>query len=135
MGRHSVVTRFRFCYGHRIRGHAGPCRHAHGHNGVAEVECAGPLDRLGMVVDFGEVRRVVSGWIDANWDHRMILRRDDPLAATLREAGEPVHLLDGDPTAENLAAALFRVAREAGLPVREVRVWETPTSMARYEEP
>jgi 6-pyruvoyltetrahydropterin/6-carboxytetrahydropterin synthase len=134
MARHSVTTQIAFCYGHRIVGHAGPCRHLHGHNAVAEVVCEGPLDALGMVADFGEVKRALHAFVDASWDHRTILRRDDPLAAVLREAGEPVYLLDGEPTAENLAAVLFRVAREAGFPVRSVRFYETPTSHAAYEE-
>lgn len=135
MAQHSVTTRISFCYGHRIAGHAGPCRHLHGHNAVAEVVCEGPLDALGMVVDFGEVKRALRAFVDAHWDHRTILRRGDPLAAMLREAGEPVYLLDGEPTAENLAAALFRAAKEAGLPVRSVRLHETPTSLATYEGP
>jgi len=33
------------------------------------------LDRRGMVVDFGDVKRVVKRWIDREIDHRMILRR------------------------------------------------------------
>ena len=135
MGEHRVRRAVRFCYGHRIAGHAGPCRHLHGHNARVEVECAGAPDALGMVVDFGEIGRVVSEWVDAHWDHRMILQRDDPWVAVLKERGEPVHVMDEPPTAENLAAALFRVAKEAGLPVRAVHFWETDTSVAVYAEP
>jgi 6-pyruvoyltetrahydropterin/6-carboxytetrahydropterin synthase len=123
-----------FCYGHRIRGHGGPCAHVHGHTARVEVECRGPLDDLGMVVDFGEIGRAMREWVLANWDHRMVLEREDPLAATLRAAQEPVFLLDGAPTAENLARHLFGVARERGLPVTRVRFWESDSSMASYEE-
>lgn len=130
---HGVVRILTFSYGHRIRGHTGGCAHLHGHNGRVEVECRGPLDALGMVVDFGEIRRVLETWIDANWDHRMILERGDPLAAVLVERGEPVHELDAPPTAENLARRLYDVAREAGLPVSSIRFWETERSMALYE--
>jgi 6-pyruvoyltetrahydropterin/6-carboxytetrahydropterin synthase len=98
-----------------------------------EVECKGPLDALGMVVDFGEIRRVLEAWIDANWDHRMILERNDPMAAVLLERGEPVHLLDAPPTAENLSRRLFEVARSSGLPVTAIRFFETERSMAIYE--
>lgn len=123
-----------FCYGHRLVGHGGACRHLHGHNARVEVICRGELDALGMVVDFAEIRRVLQTWIDAQWDHRMILASDDPMAAVLREQGEPVFLLDGPPTAERLAAHLFEVAREAGLPVAGIRLWETDTSVATYGE-
>jgi len=130
---HGVTRILSFCYGHRIRGHEGGCAHLHGHNARVEVECKGPLDALGMVVDFGEIRRVLETWIDANWDHRMILEKGDPMAPVLKERGEPVHLLDAPPTAENLARRLFEVAAGAGLPVTAIRFWETERSMALYE--
>jgi len=130
---HGVVRILTFSYGHRIRGHKGGCAHLHGHNARVEVECRGALDRLGMVVDFAEIRRVLEAWVDANWDHRMILERGDPLAGLLAERGEPVHELDAPPTAENLARKLFEVAAAAGLPVRAIRFWETERSMASFE--
>jgi 6-pyruvoyltetrahydropterin/6-carboxytetrahydropterin synthase len=130
---HGVVRILTFSYGHRIRGHEGPCRNMHGHNAHVEVECRGELDALGMVVDFGRIRRVLETWIDANWDHRMILQKGDPMAAVLRERGEPVHEMDAPPTAENLARRLYVVAREAGLPVSAIRFWETERSMALYD--
>lgn len=135
MAGHAVTRTFRFCYGHRIAGHAGPCAHLHGHNARVEVECRGPLDPLGMVIDFGEIRSRLEGWIRDHWDHRMLLRRGDPLVATLRAQGEPVYETEGEPTAENLAAEIYRVARSAGLPVSAVRFWETDHSLAVYEGP
>ena len=98
-----------------------------------EVEVtAETLDRRGMVVDFGDVKRVVKGWIDREIDHRMILRRDDPLVAPLTALGEPLYLLDSNPTAERLAQLIFEVAAENGLPVTRVTMWETPASSATY---
>ncbi|MHC4959023.1 MAG: 6-pyruvoyl trahydropterin synthase family protein [Planctomycetota bacterium] len=134
MGHHRASKFIDFCYGHRIPGHAGKCRNLHGHNARVEIECAGPLDELGMVVDFLEIKRVVSAWIDEHWDHRMILSRGDPLVGVLREKGEPVYELDGPTTAENLARHVFEVARDAGLPVSAVRFWETPDSVAGYSD-
>jgi len=46
--------------------------------------------------------------------------------------GEPVFLLDSNPTAERIAQLIFDVSREQGLPVSRVTVWETPTSWATY---
>ncbi len=135
MSGHEVSRSIRFCYGHRILGHTGGCEHMHGHNARVEIRCAGPLDEMGMVVDFAEIRRVVESWIQDHWDHRMLLRRDDPMADVLRQSGEPIYEMDGDPTAENMAACLFHVAREGGLPVVSIRFWETSTSMAAYTEP
>jgi 6-pyruvoyltetrahydropterin/6-carboxytetrahydropterin synthase len=111
----------------------GKCRYLHGHNGRLEVDVeSDSLDDLGMVVDFGEVRDVVKGWIDSELDHRMILCERDPLLATLKDAGEPLYVMAENPTAENIAKHVFDVARDSGLNVTEVRLWETPSSYATY---
>ena len=130
---YSVTKRIDFCYGHRLLDHDGVCKHLHGHNAVAEVEVrTDALDSRDMVVDFGDIKRLVKGWIDSELDHKMILRHDDPLVAPLRALGEPVHTLDSNPTAERMARLVFDVARDKGLPVVRVTVWETPTSWATY---
>jgi 6-pyruvoyltetrahydropterin/6-carboxytetrahydropterin synthase len=122
-----------FCYGHRLLNYRGKCRHLHGHNGkvVITIE-AGGLDDRGMVLDFGDIKRAVSGWIDAHLDHRMILHRDDPAAPLLQKLGEPMVLLDTNPTAENIARLIFDFAAAQGFPVVEVQLWETPYCCASY---
>ena len=55
---------------------------------------ADTLDQRNMVADFSDIKRIVKSWIDRELDHKMILRRDDPLADALRRLGEPVFLLD-----------------------------------------
>jgi 6-pyruvoyltetrahydropterin/6-carboxytetrahydropterin synthase len=130
---YSVTKRIEFCYGHRLLDYDGVCRHPHGHNGVAEIEIhTGTLDSRNMVVDFSDIRRIVKGWIDRELDHKMILRRDDPLAKAIQDLGEPLYLLDSNPTAERIARLIFDVSREHGLPVTRVTLWETPTSWATY---
>ena len=62
----------------------------------------------------------------------MILRHDDPLVAPLIALGEPVYLLDSNPTVERIARLIFDHATAQGLPVVRVKVWETPTSFAEY---
>ena len=122
-----------FCYGHRLLDYTGKCRHLHGHNGkvLITIEASG-LDERGMVLDFAEIKRVVHGWIDENLDHRMILQRNDPIVAVLKEAGEPMYLLDCNPTAENIARLIFDFTAGQGYPVVEVRFWETPHCVATY---
>jgi len=85
-----------------------------------------------MVADFSEIKRVMKTWIDRELDHKMILRADDPLTRVLQELGEPVHVVDSNPTVERIARLIFDVAREQGLPVARITVWETPTSWATY---
>jgi 6-pyruvoyltetrahydropterin/6-carboxytetrahydropterin synthase len=130
---YSVTKRIDFCYGHRLLDYDGICKHPHGHNAVAEIEVrAEALDRRNMVVDFSDIKGAIKEWIDRELDHRMILRRDDPLVTALQALGEPVYVLDSNPTAERIARLVFDVAREQGLPVDRVTVWETPSSWATY---
>jgi hypothetical protein len=64
----------------------------------------------------------------------VLLHPDDPLAGPLRSAGQRVHEVGGNPSAEIIAKLLFDAARAAGLPVEEVEFWETPGSMSAYRE-
>jgi 6-pyruvoyltetrahydropterin/6-carboxytetrahydropterin synthase len=130
---YSVTKRIEFCYGHRLMEYDGVCRHPHGHNAIVEIDIhAERLDGRNMVADFTDIKRIVKGWIDRELDHKMILRKDDPLAAALRQLGEPMYLLESNPTVERIARLIFDMSREQGLPVSRVTVWETPTSWATY---
>jgi 6-pyruvoyltetrahydropterin/6-carboxytetrahydropterin synthase len=131
-----VTREIDFCYGHRLLDYDGKCRYLHGHNGRAVITIASEtLDNRGMVLDFSDIKRTVSQWIDENLDHRMILHRDDPAAKLLADLGEPLHLLEDNPTAENIARLIYDVAAGEGFPVEEVRLWETPRCFATYTAP
>lgn len=132
---YSITKTISFCYGHRLMLHGGKCRHLHGHNGRVEVELRSEvLDRTGMVADFGEMKRKLQGWIDAELDHRMLLRKDDPVIPLIKGLEEPLVLLDQNPTAESIARLIYEGAKKIGLPVRSVRLWETPNASAVYSE-
>ena len=129
----SVTKRIDFCYGHRLLDYDGICKHPHGHNAIAEVELrTATLDHRNMVADFNDIKRIVKGWIDRELDHKMILRRDDPLVPLLQSLGEPIYLVESNPTVERIAKLIFDISREQGLAVERVTVWETPTSWATY---
>lgn len=128
-----VTQHIEFCYGHRLLNYGGKCRHLHGHNGRAVIVLeGGELDDRGMLVDFGEIKESLRAWIDRELDHRMILHADDPAVPSLRELGEPLCVLQENPTAETIARLIYEAARERGFPVVEVSLWETPNSSATY---
>ncbi|MBM3933426.1 MAG: 6-carboxytetrahydropterin synthase [SAR202 cluster bacterium] len=130
---HGATKTIDFCYGHRLIGHKGKCRYLHGHNGRLEVDVErDALDEMGMVMDFGDIRDIVKGWVDANLDHKMILCRRDRVIPALAELGEPLYLIDENPTAENIARLVYEQAASQGLRLTEVRLWETPSSYATY---
>ena len=130
---YSVTKCIDFCYGYRLLDYDGICRHPHGHNGQVEIEVRKDrLDSRNMVCDFSDIKRIVKGWIDRELDHKMILRHDDPLVKPLQTLGEPVYVIDSNPTVEHLARIIFDYASSQHLPVVRVTVWETPTSFAEY---
>lgn len=125
-----------FCYGHRLMGHPGKCRHVHGHSVKASITVASAtLDEQGMVCDFADIGAVANQFIDAELDHNFLLHRDDPLVPSLASAGERFMLLDEHPTAECLARMIYHRIREQGLNVLSVTLWETTSACATYSEP
>lgn len=144
----TVTRKIEFDYGHRVLGHEGKCRHLHGHRGVAEITVAAKqraLDSIGRVIDFSCIKDIVGGWIEANWDHNVLLHPDDPLATQQELLGDkqPYIIERGcehnrNPTAENMAEELFLVtckllAMTDVYPV-SVRIWETPNCYADYRQ-
>jgi 6-pyruvoyltetrahydropterin/6-carboxytetrahydropterin synthase len=122
-----------FCYGHRLLNYAGKCKYLHGHNGraIITIESA-TLDERGMVLDFSEIKQVVSTWIDEKLDHRMLLHKTDPVVPLLDQMGEPLFLMDENPTAENIARLIYDFTASRGFPIVECKLWETPRCYATY---
>jgi 6-pyruvoyltetrahydropterin/6-carboxytetrahydropterin synthase len=128
-----VTREINFCYGHRLLNYDGKCKYLHGHNGraIIALEAEG-LDERGMVLDFSDIKRVVAGWIDENLDHRMLLHKADPYVKVLQDLGEPLFLMDDNPTAENIARLIHTFTASRGFPVAETHLWETPNCFATY---
>ena len=117
-----TVTRYHdISCGHRVVGHEGKCRHLHGHNYRIHFECTAPdTDELGRVIDFGVIKSALCMWVEDNWDHRMLLWERDPILEALDERmiqsgelnkvlDESLHIVNFNPTAENMAAYLLEV--------------------------
>ncbi len=125
-----------FCYGHRLMGHQGKCRHLHGHSVKASITVtAAALNDQGMVCDFADISAVAHDYIDAELDHNLLLHREDPLVPALERGGERFLLLDEHPTAEYLAQLIYRRVKAQGLNVQSVTLWETTSACATYSEP
>ena len=108
--RTSVTKTFTFEAAHQLPWHQGKCRNLHGHSYRLEVSVEGPINEQGIVVDFADIRAVVDRDVIARFDHCYL---ND--------------LLD-NPTAELLAAEIWKTVEAAGLAVTRVRLWETADS-------
>lgn len=132
---YSITKDIYFCYGHRLMGHPGKCKHLHGHSVKAAITIvAEDLNNQGMVCDFSEVTQAAQKFIDETLDHNFLLHREDPLVPALTAAKERFLLVDEHPTAEFLARMIFEAIRKEGLNVTRVTLWETTSASASYVE-
>ncbi len=130
-----------FDAGHRVRGHEGKCKHLHGHRYKVELHARTKpgidfdLDDVGRKVDFGVLKERVGGWIDEEWDHRLLLWDRDATQFVDSEDMIGVVRVPFNPTAENIARHLVEYVcpdRLEGLLVEVYYdvVWETPNCFA-----
>ncbi len=117
----AVSAEVEFAAAHALAGYAGPCEKLHGHNYRVRLMVASPeLDRLGMVMDFTELKRILKE-ITAPLDHQNL----NELPPFQRQ----------NSTAEHLARHLFAEAEKriaSPFQVRRVEVYETSTSCAAF---
>ena len=126
-----------FDAGHRLLNYQGKCSSPHGHTFRAEVVVGGDsLNAIGLLLDFGDIKRILKEWIDDNWDHGFLLNSDDhALVSALRAIPEAkiYEFPSTNPSAEAMARSLYCVAeRQLGETLHSVRVWESTTQYAEY---
>jgi len=130
---YKVTKVINFCYGHRLLNYKGKCCNLHGHNGKVEIELFSEnLDKMGMVLDFAQIKNIIEEWIEENLDHKLLLSKDDPMMKIMRENNEDVYVMETNPTAEAIAKLIYDFAVSRKLPVSGVRFWETDNSFAVY---
>jgi 6-pyruvoyltetrahydropterin/6-carboxytetrahydropterin synthase len=122
-----VTVEDTFAAGHALRGYRGKCENPHGHNYRVRVTLAGDkLDQIGLLYDFKDLKAAMGEVID-RLDHQFLNDLD-----AFKEL---------NPSAENLARyfyqetnARLRAATNGRVQVKDVIVWETDTTTARYFE-
>jgi 6-pyruvoyltetrahydropterin/6-carboxytetrahydropterin synthase len=96
-----------------------------------------------MVIDFSTTKAVFGSWLDSELDHTAILNAEDKQLIEVvnlvhANAGKkPVHVVNFEPTSENLAFYFQEKAQELLEPhrvvVSRVRVFETPNCWSDSE--
>ena len=111
-----VTVKHNFETGHRLPHLPGKCQNLHGHSWWASVTVHAPdVDASGILVDFGQLKKGVRGWIDTYLDHGLMLGQDDPLRDLLQREGKVFTFgpeLGNWPTVENVARLLVEVTEE-----------------------
>jgi 6-pyruvoyltetrahydropterin/6-carboxytetrahydropterin synthase len=131
--------------------HPDKCRFPHGHTRKIEfVIEADELDSHQMVCDFKIIKEAVGDWIDT-FDHALCMNTADPAYQEFkgRYGDRVIGFENQDPTTELMARTIFdhtqnalaayalradlRYLLAAGVRLVRVRVWETSSSWAEYE--
>ena len=124
---YEITVEETFAAGHYLRNYKGKCENPRGHNYRVRVTLQGrELDAAGLLLDFKDLKQVMRPVIE-RLDHQMI----NDLSPFTTE----------NPSAENLAKYFFehtgqalRTSTSGRVTVKEVTVWETDTTTARYFE-
>jgi len=141
-----ITKRVEFDAGHRVPSHKSKCRNMHGHRYVLEVTLKGPVKPIrnesddGMVIDFGDVKRIAEEKFAEPLDHAFVVYAgDDDCRDALCCMGvdHKTVVVDFIPTAENLAQwaadmlnVHYQIAFGTELQLESVRLYETPNSWA-----
>jgi 6-pyruvoyltetrahydropterin/6-carboxytetrahydropterin synthase len=138
-----ITKEFSFEAAHALKGHDGPCRNIHGHSYKLSVTVSGtPVQdpsspKNGMIMDFGDLKRIVKENIIDVLDHALILPSDMDIDG-LRKLGESfskVHVVGFQPTSENLLndfASRISGLLPAGVTLYSLRLRETANSYAEW---
>lgn len=130
-----IAKEFRWEMGHRLSYHQEGCQNLHGHSYRMAVELDGTLNEGGMVLDYGEIKKLVTPFLE-RLDHSTMLHQDDKEVVTfLCEQGMKTVLVPFHPTAENMAIWFIQELKPSFLPFKNlqkltIRVYETQTAMA-----
>jgi 6-pyruvoyltetrahydropterin/6-carboxytetrahydropterin synthase len=125
--------------GHRVYQHDGKCKNIHGHSYIIHFYCqAETLNQLGMVVDFGVIKTTLCQWLEDNYDHRLLLWEQDPIAPQLQQIDATTTLVPYNPTAENIALYLIttiapKLLEHTNITVSKIIVEETSKCKAVCE--
>ncbi len=138
-----VTKEFGFEMAHALWEYDGLCKNLHGHSYKLFVTVIGkPIAdendvKEGMVIDFGDLKRVISPMIVDKFDHSVVLNKKAP-ADYLNSLGpmfDRIHLLDYQPTCENMVID-FAMQIKAKLPesikLFSIKLYETATSYAEW---
>lgn len=138
-----MTKEFHFEMAHALWNYDGACRNIHGHSYRLFVTLIGTPNtrvddpKLGMVLDFKELKKLVKQPIVDFLDHSLVLYRAAEGAGleAVRHMYEKVHVFDFQPTCENLVLYIVDTIQSAlppDLQLQSVKLHETATSFAEW---
>lgn len=135
-----LTKEFDFETAHALDGYEGKCKDIHGHSYHLKVTVIGEpsqefhLSDCGMVVDFGDIKKVVRDFVYEEFDHRLILRNDSRFKG-IEEQNERVRFVPYQPTCENMLIEIITILQSklpANVDLHSAFLRETGNSYAEW---
>jgi len=144
MSKIRITKQFTFETGHALYGYDGKCKNVHGHSYKLSVTVIGsPITdsanvKFGMVIDFGDLKKIVKEEIVDIFDHATVFNKNTPhveLAHELEQRGHHVILVEYQPTSENMVIDFAQKIKSRvphNIALHSLRLQETDTSFAEW---
>jgi 6-pyruvoyltetrahydropterin/6-carboxytetrahydropterin synthase len=139
-----ITKQFDFETGHALYGYDGKCKNVHGHSYKLSVTVIGtPINdtsnvKYGMVIDFGDLKKIVASEIVNKFDHATVFNKNTPhieLANELEKRGHNVILVNYQPTSEMMLidfAEKIKNRLPSNIKLHSLKLQETGTSHAEW---
>lgn len=144
MSKIRITKQFSFETGHALYGYDGKCKNVHGHSYKLSVTVIGtPITdntnvKYGMVIDFGDLKKIVKSEIVDIFDHATVFNQNTPhvdLAKELESRDHNVILVNYQPTSENMVidfAEKINRRLPENIKLFSLKLQETETSFAEW---
>ncbi|MBN8565154.1 MAG: 6-carboxytetrahydropterin synthase [Flavobacteriales bacterium] len=144
MAKIRITKQFSFETGHALYGYDGKCKNVHGHSYKLSVTVIGTpiVDstnvKFGMVIDFGDLKKIVKEEIVDLFDHATVFNQNTPhieLAKELKNRGHHVILVNYQPTSENMVidfAEKIKNRLPKSIELHSLKLQETESSFAEW---
>ena len=136
-----ITKEFKFEMAHLLANYDGKCKHIHGHSYTLNITITGnPCEdenspKLGMVMDFGDLKKIVTDNIIDRFDHALVMRKGSKFADDLNQEYGKVEIVDYQPTCENIITHFAKIIKPLlpqNVALHHLRLNETATSYAEW---
>lgn len=143
MAKIRLTKEFKFETAHALHNYDGLCRNLHGHSYILFVTVIGePIidennPKLGMVMDFGVLKRIVNTQVIDTMDHSIVLSNKSDNLEKYKDdiIFERFHIVNYQPTCENMIvdfAERISTKLPEGINLFSLKLHETASSYAEW---
>lgn len=143
MAKIRVTKEFGFESAHALWNYDGKCKNVHGHSYRLFVTVIGnPIEdennvKLGMVIDFGDLKKIVNDNIVNRFDHALVVskRAEIKNISGVNQMFDRLEIVNYQPTCENFIVEFADILNKklpSKIKLFSLRLYETPTSFAEW---